>query len=337
MKIQQIILVMVTVMLTGCVTTGSNAPGVGGQSSRASAQANERADALQYKPVEYAYEDIRGPTVVVLPGQIKSTNATFLQKITANNIADYAELELGRANFRVLERADLGPLLSEAQLAIGTGDASALRKFRRGKFKTTRWFVKFDVLKAEPAAEGGTGFAGGALAGIISTLGGYGTGTRVASQTARSTRYEEEAGVWIIGLRYKVIDAVTSEQVATGYHEEKMEMGGSGVSILGVSTSGSGRATLDTLAQLLVQRAVADIDRMKQSDRSAGGSAPDAAVVKQVQSLLASLGYDVGTSDGIPGAKTRAAVTRFQSDNGLAVTGELDAETVRRIRAQAGS
>ena len=35
---------------------------------------------------------------------------------------------------------------------------------------------------------------------------------------------EESTGVWIIGMRYKLINANTTEQVATGY-TEKMEPG----------------------------------------------------------------------------------------------------------------
>ena len=344
MKIQSIAVTLAAALITGCMTTGSSSSGVGGESSGSSAKANQRADKLKYQPVDYQNRNVRGPTVVVIPGQIKSTNATFRQKVTANNIADYAELELGNANFGILERADLGPLLNEVQLAVGTGDPSALRKFRRGKFKTTKWFIKFDILKAEPAAEAGLDFSGRALGNILGTLGGYSTGSSVARQTVGSTGYSEDAGVWIIGMRYKVIDASTSEQVSTGYYEEKMEMGASGVSILGVSTSGSGRATLDTLAQLLVQKCVADIDDMKTSKRSAsassssgGGGGLSRSVVKQMQSMLASLGYDVGTPDGIPGRKTRTAVSKFQSENGLDVTGEFNPPTMKRIREVAGS
>lgn len=345
MKYQSLMVAAAAALLAGCISTGSSKPSTGGEQSRSSDKANQRADKLLYEPVEYRFKDVQGPTLVVVPGQIKSTNATFTQKVSANNIADYGELELGNANFRVLERADLGPLLNEVQLAVGTGDPSSLRKFRRGKFKTTRWFVKFDVLKAEPAAEGGAGFSGAAIGGLISTLGGYGTATSVTSQTVRSTQYNEEAGVWIIGMRYKVIDAATSEQVATGYYEDKMEMGGSGVSVLGISTRGSGRATLDTLAQLLVQKCVADIDRMKAnrpeaaravSTGAGAGGGLSRSVVQQMQSLLASLGYDVGTPDGIPGSKTREAVSQFQEENGLDVTGTLTPATMKKIREVAG-
>ena len=61
-----------------------------------------------YQAVDYTNKNKKGPALVVLPGEIKSNNATFLQKFTANNIADFGEMELSSANFPVLERSNLG-------------------------------------------------------------------------------------------------------------------------------------------------------------------------------------------------------------------------------------
>jgi hypothetical protein len=70
----------------------------------------------------------------------------------------------------------------------------------------------------------------------------------------------ESTGVWIIGMRFKIIDANTTEQVATGYAEEKMELGAKSTSVLGVSSGASGGLTLDSLVQRLVQKTVWEID-----------------------------------------------------------------------------
>ena len=75
-----------------------------------------------YKPVEYSNKDKKGPALIVIPGEIKSSNATFTQKFSANNIADFGELELSSANFQVLERSNLGPILNEFTLAYNLGD-----------------------------------------------------------------------------------------------------------------------------------------------------------------------------------------------------------------------
>jgi hypothetical protein len=241
-------------LFSGCTTTGAG--------SSSSARANAQADTVMYQPVEYANAHIQGPPLIVLPGQIKSNNATFTQRITANNIADYGELELSKANFRVLERTDLGPMLDEVALAANMGDPTALEKFKRGKFKTTKWLVKFDILKAEPVAEASRGFDGAAVGSILGTVIGGRSGA-VTRTGVRSIRAGEAAGVWIVGMRYKVLDASTTEQMATGYFEQKMELGSSSTSVLGVSQSESHQVTLDTMVQRLVQEAVRDIDQQK--------------------------------------------------------------------------
>jgi hypothetical protein len=48
--------------------------------------------------------------------------------------------------------------------------------------------------------------------------------------------------------------------VANGYFEEKMELGGTSTSVLGVNLRATGQLTLDTLVHRLVQSSVAEID-----------------------------------------------------------------------------
>jgi hypothetical protein len=244
----------------GLILSGA---GTGGSASAwaqsASEKANQQADQARYQPIVYANAAKPGPQIIVLPGEIKSSNATFTQKVTTNNIADFAEIELEKASFQVLERSDLGPMLDEIQLAFGLGDPQAMKKFQKGKFKSTKWFVKFDILKAEPVAAVHKGFSGapiGAIAGaFIGGNAGYAT-----SVGAGSVESHESSGVWLVGLRYKIMDASTTEQKANGYFEEKMEIGAKSSSVLGVSQSQQNVMTLDGLAQRLVQEAVADID-----------------------------------------------------------------------------
>ncbi|MDP1525632.1 MAG: hypothetical protein Q8M20_07465 [Rhodocyclaceae bacterium] len=228
--------------------------------SDTSQKANEMADKGMYKEVQYANAAKRGPMLVVIPGEIKSNNATFTQKFGPNNIADFGELELGKANFGILERTDMGPLLQEFQLAYTMGDPNAARKMlQKGKLKTTKWVVKFDILKAEQVAQAQEGFDGRAVGQLLSIFGG-GRGGAAAGTVAGSVQTSEGTGVWIIGMRYKVLDANTTEQVATGYTEEKMEVGAKSTSVLGVSSGAQGGLTLDGMVQRLVQKLVWEID-----------------------------------------------------------------------------
>ncbi len=227
--------------------------------SSTSDKANAAADTAAYKEVEYSNRNKKGPALVVIPGEIKASNATFTQKFTANNIADFGELELSSANFQVLERANLGNLLQEISLAYNLGDPAAARKSMQiGKLKTTKWVVKFDILKAEQIAENKKGFDGRAVGGLIGMFGGL--GGAVGGQVAGSVKTQDSTGVWLIGMRYKIMDANTTEQVAQGYKELKMEVGSTATSVLGASDSAKGGVGLDTMVQRLVQTAVWDID-----------------------------------------------------------------------------
>lgn len=234
---------------------GNPSPNAGSSTSQ---KANAAADQAAYKPVDYANKGKKGPALVIIPGEVKSNNATFAQKFGPNNIADFAELELSQANFQVLERANLGALLNEVALAYNLGDPNAARKTMQvGRLKSTQWIVKFDILKAEQIAENKKGFDGrplGALGGL------FGLGGSVAGHVVSNVQTNETTGVWLIGMRYKIMDANTTEQVAQGYQELKMEVGQTSTSVMGVSDGAKGGVGLDTMVQRLVQTAVWEID-----------------------------------------------------------------------------
>ncbi len=236
---------------SGCITTGG-----------ASQTANLLADQKMEQTIHYANAEKKGPMLVVLPGNIKSANASFGQKVTPNNVADFAEMELTKANFVVLERSDLGPMLDEVALAANLGDPQALEKFRRGRFKSTQWFVKFDILKAEQVAQATSGFSAAPLFAIGGALLGGREGVAV-DRAGESIQTEEAAGVWIVGLRYKILNAASAEQVSSGYFEDKMEIGAKASAVLGFTKSQSEITTLDSMVHRLVQRAVMEIDTQK--------------------------------------------------------------------------
>jgi curli biogenesis system outer membrane secretion channel CsgG len=222
----------------GQPTFGNPSPTAGSSTSQ---KANASADQAIYQPVTYTNAGKKGPHIIVLPGEIKSNNATFLQKFTPNNISDFGEVEMSAANFQVLERSNLGPLLNEFTLAYNLGDPQAARKYLgMGKLKSTKYVVKFDILKTEQVAAAQSGFDGRALGQVAGLLGVF-SGSRGGAQAGTaggaaigSVQTGETSGVWIIGMRYKIIDAETTEQLATGYTEEKMEVGTQSTSVLGV-------------------------------------------------------------------------------------------------------
>jgi hypothetical protein len=225
------------------------------------------ADKAMYRPVDYVNKNKKGPALIVIPGEIKSSNATFTQKFTANNIADFGELELSNANFQVLERTNLGPILNEFTLAYNLGDPQKAKQYLgMGKLRSTKYIVKFDILKTEQTAAAQQGFDGQAVGRVIGILGAFsgsrgGAATGAVGETAvGSVKTGDSTGVWVIGMRYKILDAETTEQVAQGYTEEKMEVGATGTSVMGASQSAQGGVGLDTMVQRLIQKSVWEID-----------------------------------------------------------------------------
>ena len=243
---------------------GNPSPAAGGETSQ---KANASADQAMYQKFDYPNAGKKGPAVIILPGEIKSNNATFLQKFTANNIADFGEIEMSNANFQVLERSNLGPVLNEFALAYNLGDPDAARKYlRMGKLKSTKYVVKFDILKTEQVAAAQKSFDGGTLGQMAGILGAY-SGSRggaaaggIAGVGLGSVHSGEASSVWVIGMRYKIINAETTEQVATGYTEEKLEIGATSSGALGSNQSQQGGVSLDTMVQRLVQKSVWEID-----------------------------------------------------------------------------
>jgi len=248
-------------------TWGSESSANPNAGSGTSQRANEAADRTIYRPIEYTNASKQGPALVVIPGEIKSNNATFVQKFQSNNIADFAEIELSKANFQVLERSNLGPLLNEFTLAYNLGDPNKARGYLgMGKLRTTKYVVKFDILKTEQVAAAQQGFDGrplGQIAGILGAFAGSRGGAQagaIGGTAVGSVQTGESTGVWVIGMRYKIMNAETTEQVAQGYTEEKMEVGATSTSVLGVSSSQQGGVTLDTMVQRLIQKTVWEID-----------------------------------------------------------------------------
>jgi hypothetical protein len=135
-----------------------------------------------------------------------------------------------------------------------------------GKMRTTKYVVKFDILNTEKVAAAQQGFDGASVGRVIGILGAF-SGSRGGAQAGAigdtavgSVKTGDSTGIWIIGMRYKIMDAETTEQLAQGYTEEKMEIGATGTSVMGFSQSQQGGVGLDTMVQRLVQKSVWEID-----------------------------------------------------------------------------
>ena len=217
MKILKVIAVSLTALMLQTFSYAQNPVG-----ARSSDRANEVATNTEKPKIEYVNASKEGERVLVSAGEIKSANSSFTQKVTSNAIADFGELELARANFKITKNKD-----------------------------NSKFIIKFDILKAESLAKASEGFSGGALGGMLGGLGG-----RVLS----SVKTTDSAEVWSVAMRWQAI-AANGDQLGTGIVEDRMELGAKGSSVMGVSSGASGGATMDTMIQYLVQKAVAEIDK----------------------------------------------------------------------------
>jgi len=70
----------------------------------------------------------------------------------------------------------------------------------------------------------------------------------------------------------------------------------------------------------------------------AAASAQSAQItqIREAQTLLSVLGYEVGTPDGVSGAKTRDAVKLFEAVNGMDETGQITDELLQKLEIAAG-
>ena len=75
----------------------SPTPNAGGSVSR---DVNAAADRGMNHDIEYSNASKMGPKLVVLPGEVKSNNSSFLQKFGPNNIADFADIFALHGNHR---------------------------------------------------------------------------------------------------------------------------------------------------------------------------------------------------------------------------------------------
>ena len=66
---------------------------------------------------------------------------------------------------------------------------------------------------------------------------------------------------------------------------------------------------------------------------SANSLVSDGKFIREVQMLLAKLGFDPGPADGVMGEKTRDAIAAFQKRAGLPVSGNVDTELMDALRA----
>jgi len=104
------------------------------------------------------------------------------------------------------------------------------------------------------------------------------------------------------------------------------------VGLLAGGGAGAGSLAIEGAQELRLDPGSELEIRTLRSGRQLARTEPGAPfLVRQAQETLNEKGYDAGNPDGVMGSHTRAAIRHYQQDNSLAVTGELDRQTLDRL------
>ena len=212
----------------------------------------------------------KGPAVIVIPGEIKSNNATFLQKFTANNIADFGEIELSSANFQVLERSNLGPVAQRIRARLqprrsGPGAQVPEDGQAEDAPSTSSSSTSSRPSRSLRRSRASTAARVGQMAGLLGVFAGSRGGAagrcrRRHRQSVRCIRTKRRAsGSSACATRSSMPRRPSRSPPATPRRRWKSAR--LRPAVLGVQQSQQGGVSLDTMVQRLVQKSVWDIDQ----------------------------------------------------------------------------
>lgn len=252
--------------------------------------------------------------------------------------------------FVVVERsaAGMGAMARERAL-MESGEMRGGSNFGRGQMVASDYALSPEIV----FSDGNTGGIGGALGGLIGggrgrALGAIAGGVQTREAAAMLTLVDNRSGVQV----------AASEGSAS-----KTDLNLFGGLFGGRAGAGLGGYTSTPQGKVI---AAAFMDAYNQMVRSLrgyraqsvqgqglggggrlgvdGGAAPSQTYVpgqggrvlsmRDAQRRLNQLGYNVGTPDGAAGPRTTAGLRAFQQDNGLPVTGRLDAATMDALAGQ---
>ncbi len=320
-------------------------PGVG---TEAKVTSGEDSAGIQEKQAE-AYD---GPKArVAIARFTDKTGKGWWTGTIGDGMADQLTTALFSTNrYIVLERQTLNDVLREQDLGasgrVRQDTAAAI-----GEIEGAELLIVGAVTEFEGDASGAQGAGAGARKGILGAI----TGGFKRAHMAIDLRV-------IDAKTSRVLAATTVEGSSTGVNLGALAGAFRGSGSLAAGLSGWQNTPVEKALRVCIERAVdfvvsktpdtyyrhgaaqtvAAAAPTSAADSSAGGSAEASSsgltknVVRQMQSMLASLGYDVGTPDGVAGQKTVVAVKQFQEENGLEATGELTPATMKAIRQKTG-
>ena len=212
----------------------------------ASKRANELANPNLYQEIQYTNADKPGPAVLVLPTQITSSSYEFKARVLPIAIRDLVEMELGKGNFKVVDRTNQEAMFQELALAVNMGSGSVASKFKKFKQTPPQWLVGFDIIDVQATS---TGFR------YLDKIMAGAAGSMFASLNGAQEQRE-----WATTLRYRVYDAMTGDVLHEGQFSDKTTVFREIQGFMGFDQAQAGGVQMLRSVQSLIQLAVKDID-----------------------------------------------------------------------------
>jgi curli biogenesis system outer membrane secretion channel CsgG len=319
---------LASLLLSACVTPGTKTTVTQGQNSPTIDQAQAEA--------------YNGPKARIAVAQFKDkTGGGWWTGKIGDGMADQMVTALFNTNrFIVLDRQVLDDVLTEQDL----GASGRIRQDTAapiGEVEGAELLIVGAVTEFEGGASGMQGGVGGIGGGVLGALAG---GYRKAHMAI---------DVRIVDTRTSRIVAATSvEGEATDVNLGGLVGGYAGGGALAAGLGGWQNTPTEKALRMCINDAVNFIiSKTPQSyyhygqggasmqapaavaAPASGTAATGKDMVREMQTKLSAMGYDVGTPDGVAGKKTEAAVRQFQQANGLQVTGQFNPATIQAIRA----
>lgn len=252
--------------------------------------------------------------------------------------------------FVVVERSAAGMNAMERERALmNSGEMRQGSNFGKGQLVSSDYAMTPEII----FSEGNTGGMGAALGGLIGGIGGH-----VAGAIAGGTKTREASTMLTLVDNRSGVQVSASEGSAS-----KTDFGGFGSLFGGAAGGGVGGYQNTPQGKVIAAAFMDAYNQMVRSLRSykaqsvqgqglggggrlgvdggvapsqtsaGGGAAASGSVmsVRDAQTRLNALGYNVGTPDGVAGARTTSALRSFQQSRGLPATGRLDAATSQAL------
>ncbi len=322
-----LLLLLLTILLSGCL---GQFAGVRTSTTNQSGG----VDINQARSIAY-----NGPKARVAVARFTDkTRVGWYSRAKGNGMADQLATALvNTGRYIVLERQNFDALIEEQSL----GQSGLVRRGTAARMHRIEG-AELLVVAAVTEFEANSGGAGGGIGGYRRTskkgvLGGMAGGVRYAH----------------IGIDLRLIDAETSRILAATSVEGRSTDIGLGGFIGGYTGHGGlggalglwENTPLEKALRLVINKAVDFIvsktpevyyrhgtSSSYRSSRVTRANSKWRNTVRSMQRKLNEIGYASGPVDGLWGPKTQKAVSTFQSDYGLSVTGKLDQATIQAIQ-----